>query len=145
MILHINHYDNDNYIFGSHFRILKKKHTLKCPKPIEEDGSLKNNGGVYKLKVGLITADELMYAGIPYYNKDGIGYASQDNFLYLKYGWTLSPALRSVSDLRIFILNPGRLDGKPSKNADWVNPVINLSENIKIIGNGTKNNPYVVQ
>ena len=129
MILHINHYDNDNYIFGSHFRILKKKHTLKCPKPIEEDGSLKNNGGVYKLKVGLITADELMYAGIPYYNKDGIGYASQDNFLYL----------------RIFILNPGRLDGKPSKNADWVNPVINLSENIKIIGNGTKNNPYVVQ
>ena len=107
--------------------------TLSCP-------SL----DTYTLKVGLITSDEVMYAG---------GKAADNKQYYLYNGqnyWTMSPDYwyyYSSSNLNINVFHV-HLSGYLS---DWgvtytygVRPVINLNANINLSGNGTMNDPYEV-
>ena len=99
-------------------------------------------GGSYRLKAGLITADELVYAGEAYHvrgnsylnpGKDGLNYWSMTP-AYLYYG---TAAIWSEFDYFFRVAAPFTYA---------VRPVINLTtENMTLTGDGTLDNPYVLE
>ena len=128
--------------------------TFKC----ESDA---NNYGIVKTKIGLITVDEAIYAG---------GYADKANLdYYLNMSTTKHILTMSPCGLRI---SPGKYDIWFIRNWNLINssyistngyltatlsneisatfasslvPVINIYSTVKVLGTGTKDNPYVIQ
>ena len=101
-----------------------------------------NTNDIYTTKVGLITADEVSMAG-------GVR-GSNNNSYYLYTGqfyWTMSPRDFSGSNAHMFLVTSiGQLlDNYVAWSVPGVRPVINLSADVTISsGDGTMNNPYVV-
>ena len=144
--------------YGPYKRIeTDKQPSLQCPDPTKQGGGEKRNyGGVYKLKVGLLTADEMNYAGMSE-NSDYRSFATRNNYLlnYLNNGtneywymWSMSPYYAYSSYAGEFY---GYADGYIDKNFDVsrddfvVRPVINLKSDVTVTGSGTEQDPYVVQ
>lgn len=106
-----------------------------CPSTTE------SYGGSYRLKVGLITVDEVVFAGVDnsYLNtardgSDGIPYT------------TMTPS--SFSDeAELWSMNREYLDENFSASYDSaIRPVINIStENMTLTGDGTIDNPYTLE
>ena len=99
-----------------------------------------NTNDIYTTKVGLITADEVMFAG---------GTTSSNNSYYLYTGqnyWTMSPSYYFNGWACVFYVNStGNLDWGRVDSTRGVRPVLNLSANVTISsGNGTSETPYVV-
>ena len=103
-----------------------------------------NSGDLLQIPVGLITADEVSMAGLPWSG------STTNNYLYTgEYYWTLSPCAFSAMDssAEVFrVYADGRL---ANIYVDWavpgVRPVVNLKADVTISGgNGTMNNPYVL-
>ena len=92
--------------------------------------------------IGLITYDELMYAGINYRKANKYSYVSS-NILY----WTMNP-LQFYKDngLEIGTLNyRERIMFNSVDYGRYVKLVINLKPDVKLSGGiGTVNNPYVL-
>ena len=92
--------------------------------------------------IGLITADEVAYAG-------GV-YGTNNTSYYLYTGqnyWTMSPyAVNGSGHAFVFaVYSDGYLDAPRVYNTYGVRPVINLRSDITISGgNGTSSNPYVI-
>ena len=109
----------------------KYQPTLSCP-----------TGDVYTLKVGLITADEVEFAG---------GKNANNTSYYLYNGqnyWTMSPFdwySSGIADV-FFVRHDGYLDLWYVYSTYGLRPVINLKAGtlFAVGGNGTQNNPYVV-
>ena len=133
--------------YGGNNRILKlKQPSLKCPNPSTTDG------GNYKLKIGLLTADEINYAGLSYRQIDTTSFntsknADTSNYLYYSNVWySMTPRflIRSVSNMFY-----GSLGGIVSSNvtgSQYIRPVINLKSDIQITkGDGSQTNPYIVE
>ena len=108
--------------------------------------SLKCNGELSKInsKVGLITADELAYAGYAYNISNTTTYL-QENATDT-YWWSLSPrgffgSYASVWNVRG---GNGRFDGSDVNGSSGVRPSISLKPSTNVTGNGTSEKPYVV-
>ena len=92
--------------------------------------------------IGLVTADEVAYAG-------GVAYEVNEEY-YLTNGdffRTMSPAY-SVSNAGVWLVSPGGdLGDGTVRSVGGVRPAINLKSTAEIIdgGNGTLNNPYVIK
>ena len=112
--------------------------TLKCPTTSE------SYGGRYRLKAGLITADELVLAGESpeVYSDDYLGTSKKTRALLLLNNlWTMTPFNFNSMWSGGYFLS----DIIVSDNV-FVRPVINIStENAKLIGDGTENNPYILE
>ena len=109
--------------------------------------SLKCNGELSKItsKVGLITADELVFAGYAYDENNTTTYL-QENATDT-YWWSLSPSSFDGSDARVWGVrsNFGYFDHIGVGNARGVRPSISLiSSTIISSGSGTSEDPYVV-
>ncbi len=97
----------------------------------------------YTLKVGLITADEVMYAG---------GKFANNTSYYLYNGhdyWTMSPHFMDVGTsgsyaCMFYVYSNGYLYSWGVNGEFGIRPVINLNANINLSGNGTINDPYEV-
>lgn len=96
-------------------------------------------------KIGLLTVDEIIYAGAT------INEPNQHYYLYNERvensWWTLSPAKDSVEGLYYYeVSNDGKINststGESSKN---IRPVINLKKDVEMSGDGTKENPYILK
>ena len=99
------------------------------------------SGDVYTLKVGLITADEVEFAG---------GNHANNIYYYLYNGkiyWTMSPNHWDTYSANVFFVNPDGLLGSGYVDSTYgLRPVINLRADIIFSsGDGTLNNPYIVQ
>ena len=100
-----------------------------------------NTNDLYTTKIGLITADEVMYAG---------GTSSNNYGYYLYTGndyWTMSPSSFAVpfSDTWVFcVRSVGGFSTGNVKYTWGVRPVINLNANITITGSGTASDPYTI-
>ncbi|MCI9281250.1 MAG: hypothetical protein HFI49_03215 [Bacilli bacterium] len=110
-------------------RLLNKHQpTLSCSK-----------GDVYTLKIGLVTADEAMYAG---------GKVANNTSYYLYNGqnyWTMSPINWSGFASMFYVYNEGHLGVSGVQGILGLRPVINLKADVTFSGgNGTLDNPYVV-
>ena len=91
--------------------------------------------------VGLITADEVVFAG-------GKGVTNNTSY-YLYTGqnyWTMSPYyFYSAGYVYVFCVgSSGNLGNGSVANASGVRPVINLSADVKVTGSGTSSDPFVV-
>ena len=90
--------------------------------------------------IGLITADEVAYAGGVY------GQTNNGYYLYTnQYYWTMSPYRFDGSNAVVFRVNSsGNLNDYYVRSSNGVRPVINLKANTKFQGSGTESDPYVV-
>ena len=105
--------------------------TLKCS----------NTNDIYTTKVGLITADEVMFAG-------GTRSSNSSYYLYTgQYYWTMSPYYTASSGgARVFyVYSNGQLSSYSGVSGAYgVRPVLNLSADVTLTGSGTQTDPYVV-
>ena len=108
--------------------------------------SLKCNGELSKInsKVGLITADELAYAGYA----DGL----QNTTTYLQenatdtYWWSLSPSyfIGDIATVWYVSGSSGTFDYNSVSNTYGVRPSISLKSTTNVTGEGTSSTPYII-
>ena len=112
--------------------------SLKCPDTTE------NYGGSYKLKIGLLSADELNYAGFVF-RQNTKTTATNANYLYVSTGnwWhTMTPYYKTVG----YRGYTSYFSNNNLYSVIKVRPVINLKSDIQITGgDGSKSNPYIVE
>ena len=108
--------------------------------------SLKCNGELSKInsKVGLITADELAYAGY------AIGTGNTTTYLQENatdtYWWSLSPYGFDVGSAGVWGVNgsAGYFDNYNVRGTYGVRPSISLKSTTNVTGDGTSEKPYIV-
>ena len=95
---------------------------------------------IIKEPVGLITADEAMFAGVPW-----SGNATGNYLINGQNYWTMSPYYFVGSAARVFRVNSsGYLNGNSVNGTYGVRPVINLKADTKFEGSGKSDDPFVV-
>ncbi len=104
----------------------------------------KGNGTLGR-KIGLLTADEITFAGAQY-GTDKIPrfYLNENN----KYGmWTSTPGyvISSGTSANIMVWGDGALGATPVDQPWGVRPTISIPSSTKVGGNGTADDPYIVQ
>ena len=107
--------------------------------------SLKCNGELSKItsKVGLITADEIAFSGLIFGNYNHSTYLQENTGT--NWWWSLSPFRFDGDVARVWVVVSGRLNGN-SVNADYgVRPVISLISSTNVTGDGTSENPFIVE
>ena len=138
--------DTTKYLCFNPFTRTWTNHTpsLECSRAVDRFtvSSSKGNGAL-TYPVGLITSDEIMYAG-------GKGGASNSTYyLYTnQYYWALSPNSFSASSgaYEIYVTSSGYVGNSIVYSALGVRPVVSLTPNAVIAsGDGTQNNPYTIQ
>ncbi len=104
------------------------------------------SGDIYSLKVGLITADEVQFAGA------SGGTWNQQYYLYNQQNyWTMTPDYWDGDEefpYVFFVWSTGQLSDMYRMYGDqYVRPVINLRSDVTFNSgsDGTQNNPYIVQ
>ena len=127
---------SDSYTSGNATMITYNKYApdFKC----SSDG---NGKGVVNASVGLLSYDEVVYAG-GYYGKSNNSYYLYNN----TYFWTMSPAGFSGSSSNVwYVYTPGGIYDDYVYATFRLRPVLNLTTNTQISsGDGTKENPFVV-
>ncbi len=127
---------NSYTYYGSYGRIEEGNGaSLQCPDTKE------TYGGVYKLKIGFLTADEMNIAGLPMYEV-----IDSDYYMYHNYDWwSMSPYRARSSDAYGLYGSYGNIYNDYVTITNAVLPVINLKPDVQITGgDGTESNPYVV-
>ena len=125
-----------SWISGNANMILYSSYTpdFKCA----TDG---NGKGIVNANIGLLTYDEVVYAG---------GYCNQINSNYYLYNstyfLTISPAGFDGSYARVWDMFAGPLSGPYVSSVRCLRPVLILNADTKISsGDGTKENPFTIQ
>lgn len=135
---HPNFSSSDDLIcFGASLRMDSHSPLLKCSDTSE------TYGGNYKLKIGLLTADEMSFAGLG----DETNSSTTNNYLYYSgYWYTMSLRFSNTNHGRLFLGYRGKItDFRGVTYSQAVRPVINLNSNVDITGgDGTSSNPYTI-
>lgn len=133
--------DSSNFVNGYHTYfngytrlITDKRPTLVCPTTNADFG------GIYKQKIGLLSADEVAIAGGVY----GI-----NNYNYYLYNgetfFTMTGADYYNYTANLFIVtNTGAISTAPTTYSYGIRPVINLESTLTVSGAGTIDNPYTI-
>lgn len=122
--------ETDN-VYSSYVRnVTNKIPTFNC---------LGKNVGV---KIGLLTADEAIYAGALYQNSNNKFYLYNKDITNA--WWTMTPATGTETALYPFIITTGgALENSVLGSYNrGVRPVINIIKEVEVTGAGTKDNPY---
>ena len=130
--------------FSAHIRFFgRTQPTLKCQNEKDKFTVNTNNGnGSLTYPVGLLTADEMVYAG------GNPNVSNKSFYLYNKSDqWLLSPINSTTSGLFGYTLSSvGSLDGYSISGAYGVRPVISLKSGTAISkGSGTATDPFIVE
>ena len=144
--------DNYTLFYGAEIRRRENVPSLKCPDPTKKDESLRDYGGIYKTKIGLLTMDEINMAGLtwnenfhnnPEYNEP---YASELNYLFSKIILQSITPYVSTHYASVYKIYLGYFFayGDTRSPAIYVVPVINLKSDVVVKGEGTSSNPYIV-
>ena len=127
--------------YGATQRLVSKSNSAGGTGP-----SLKCNGELSKInsKVGLITADELAYAGYAYGKNNTTTYL-QENATDT-YWWSLSPNGFNGFNAYVWGVNGGYggFGGYRVGNAGGVRPLISLKSTTNVTGEGTSSTPYII-
>ena len=108
--------------------------------------SLKCNGELSKInsKVGLITADELAFAGYAYSQNNTTTYLQENATDY--YWWSLSPGYFDVTYAYVWVVyGEGNFANGSVRNIFGVRPSISLKPSTNVTGDGTSENPFIVE
>ncbi|MGN1381141.1 MAG: DUF6273 domain-containing protein, partial [Bacilli bacterium] len=106
--------------------------------------SLKCNGELSKItsKVGLITADELAFAGYAFNIGNTTTYLEENTGN--TYWWSLSPVIFNGDFVYVWNVSSGYLSSNSVDGYNGVRPVISLISSTSVTGDGTSEDPYVV-
>ena len=133
--------DSSNFVnsyhtyFNGYTRLITdKRPTITCPTTNADFG------GIYKQKIGLITADEVAIAG---------GVYNTNNYNYYLYNgetfFTITGADYYNYTANLFIVtNTGAISTAPTTSTYGIRPVINISSTTTVSGAGTIDNPYTI-
>ena len=130
-------------LYQPYTRISNSRPSLSCNKnDIYTTDEFEYGNGALTYPIGLISADEAMFAGIPNWNS-----SNSNNYLYTgQTYWTMSPFDFNSGGAGVFVVNSG--GGLSYNYVVWtgygVRPVINLKSAIAITGEGTSTNPFKV-
>ena len=137
--------------YGAYNRLASTKQpTLKCPND-NNGGKLSkftvddttNGNGNLTYKIGLLTADEIAFAG------SISGYYNRSTYLQENTGttwwWSLSPDYFNGDGASVWFVDSGYLNNYFVFNGDGLRPAISLISSTSVTGNGTSDNPYVVK
>ena len=133
-------------LYGSYNRLsTNKTPQFKCPQTNDLYTTATSTKGNKALDypIGLITADEVAYAGGVYGKKNRLYYLGNGNDF-----WTMSPFYSYayvwcvISDGRLGYVNVGLFNNSDGRG---VRPAINLKSTVTVLsGDGTKTNPYII-
>ena len=121
--------------YGGYTRvIINTKPILQCPQRTSD------YGGEYSLKIGLITADEVVLAG-------GLSGINNETY-YLNNGttfYTLTPSQYTYRNPEMIVVNDtGAINPIKATEELSIRPVLNLNSKTIVTGAGTETNPYIV-
>ncbi|CCY28938.1 unknown [Acholeplasma sp. CAG:878] len=133
-------YDGTNFKLKTGSTKLTAKESYTPTFECTTDG---NGKGVVTSKVGLVTYDEIIYAGGWYY-VSGLSYP-----YYLNSGnlyWTMSPAGFNDFYAYAWLVDSDGHTGRNGVNSTYgIRPVLNLSADTFVSGSGTESDPYIVK
>ena len=127
--------DKNHVYYGGYTRvIINTKPILQCPQRTSD------YGGEYSLKIGLITADEVVLAG-------GLSGINNETY-YLNNGttfYTLTPSQYTYRNPEMIVVNDtGAINPIKATEELSIRPVLNLNSKTIVTGAGTETNPYIV-
>ena len=127
------------YFYGSYGRLIDKKiPSLKCPNDLDSY-SVFNETLTYP--VGLITTDEVNLAGVNIFYSNNISFYLSNGLYY----WTGSPRQSLNTSMVYPCAYSSFAPAYVACNSYGVRPVISLSSEARLSGDGSWNNPYVVE
>ncbi len=127
---------DDSWTSGSATMTTYSKYTpdFKC----SSDG---NGKGVVNASVGLLTYDEVVYAG-GYYNQNNSNYYLNNPAIYW---WTMSPAGFESGRSSVWnVYTSGSVYNYDVRNLSRLRPVLILNADTLVTGDGTSSDPFVV-
>ena len=132
------------FLFLTDYRFDNNLISVSCKNKVDSFTVSNNTGnGALTYPVGLLTVDELVMAGL---NK---GYGSDViSYLSASYAWwTMSPAYARDAFLASGnSISSEYFDGGDGYYSIYMRPSISLKNSLKYVtGNGTVNNPYVIE
>ena len=137
--------------YGAYNRLASTKQpTLKCPND-NNGGKLSkftvddttNGNGNLTYKIGLLTADEIAFAGSIAYTYNRSTYLQENTGT--TWWWSLSPGSVNGSYADVWGVGSGNLGGLSVRDRSGLRPVISLISSTNVTGDGTSENPYVVE
>ena len=137
--------------YGAYNRLASTKQpTLKCPND-NNGGKLSkftvddttNGNGNLTYKIGLLTADEIAFAGSIAYTYNRSTYLQENTGT--TWWWSLSPSYFYGSFADVWGVGSGRLGDYGVGDYRGLRPVISLISSTNVTGDGTSENPYVVE
>ena len=137
--------------YGAYNRLASTKQpTLKCPND-NNGGKLSkftvddttNGNGNLTYKIGLLTADEIAFAGSIAYTYNRSTYLQENTGT--TWWWSLSPSGFVGDSAVVWSVYSGDLGGDGVYSDDGLRPAISLVSSTNVTGNGTSDNPYVVK
>ena len=130
------------------FKTYNRLHNLSSP-----ISKCSSSSYIYEGKIGSLTSDEAVYAGVASYITNSNKILNKSLYLHInnyKYSdfHTISPSIyyggsKQISNLVYDIANGG-LVGSNLENNIGIRPVISIKGDTKAMGNGTINDPYVL-
>ena len=138
--------------YGAYNRLASTKQpTLKCPND-NNGGKLSkftvddttNGNGNLTYKIGLLTADEIAFAGSIAYTYNRSTYLQENTGT--TWWWSLSPNYFNGAGAGVWDVNSGYLYAYHGVSDYYgLRPAISLVSSTNVTGNGTSDNPYVVK
>ena len=144
--------------YGAYIRLVNSKNpSFKCTDKDNDlyttPGSSKGNGALkvnnsndenYRdetpIPIGLITADEVAFAG-GVHNISNTSYYLYNNAYY----WTMSPFWCNYGNANVFVVrNNGGLNDTGVSSTSGVRPAINIRADVALTGSGTTTDPFKV-
>ena len=142
-------YGADNRIYGGNAASYASP-SLVCPNDNNGEKLSKftvkdttNGNGNLTYKIGLLTADEIAFAG-SIYNTSNLSIYLQEN-TGNNWWWSLSPGNFDGYRAFVWYVRSGGLRSHRVSNLGGVRPVISLISSTNVTGDGTSENPYVVE
>ena len=135
---------NDKYCYDYNLSTDEKAFTSFNRISIAKMPSFTCESDPFNLKIGLLSIDEAIYAGLM------LNTENKNNYLYnesIKDWWLLTPAIVENNKYYPFIIkNNGSINyDVDSKAAKTLRPVINITPYVTITGDGSKDNPYMIE
>ena len=144
-------YGTNTTNYGAYNRLASTKQpTLKCPND-NNGGKLskftvddtKNGNGNLTYKIGLLTADEIAFAGSIAYTYNRSTYLQENTGT--TWWWSLSPGYFDGGFADVWFVYSGYLYSDYVYVNYGLRPVISLISSTNVTGDGTSENPYVVE
>lgn len=151
-------YGEEDTEYNGFNRMLNNTPSLKCTREYDRlsvTGTIPNVtmnvGATLSAPIGLITADEMVFAGNSSNFETNISggagkyYISKDNYLYNNVEfWTMTPA-RYIGEARVFTVGGSTFNELTVTEQSNLRPVISLKNDAIISGTGTIDAPFTVE